>query len=592
MKRLKDAAPIQTIERIRSILSELGLLTIEHWNESGIPGIFSVRIVIAGTNIGTNGKGATEALALASGYGEFMERLQNGLLFSSLNREPKSTHFFCREIQKSDLESHSEIVDAVLFAMRSSDENERDGLRNYTDFAKRGDIRNQRLSAWPGLEAFAENSESSIKSAVFLNVITGAKAYLPVRMLCAYGSHGMAAGNTYKEAIVQGLSEIFERYCESRILHERITPPAIPMSVIEAKFPTFAKSKTFVEQHKELRVSLRDCSLGEGFPVYCICITNKKTHRFAVTFGSHPNPEVAMERLFTEVFQGRTVKDISNRICSQPLPEPYNTKSLFKVSLGQFPIEFWNDKASYGFDEKLLSQSFATNDDAFDYCLSLCKMKCFPVFVRDAGYLGFPAVHLIVPGCSEILCCTDFVLNHNQTSHRVEMLLKNYVTASRHEKELLLEFADFDRKIGLLGGGSPYECLHFHIGDTVLAPIAALLLFLVLVAIELQNFEKAEFFSVKLADSVEDDCKDVFAFVRDVCYLQKNGQVDELDVLSLFYEESIVREGRRLLSLRPETMIDHSCLDKITRDLNQVATKIWNKSEDFVSELSSRLDIC
>ena len=81
----KDVAPRETINRIEQILREIGLsyaITSEN-NNCGM--FFSVRVEIQdnGSIIGTNGKGMTRELALASGLAELMERLQsrNGMKF-------------------------------------------------------------------------------------------------------------------------------------------------------------------------------------------------------------------------------------------------------------------------------------------------------------------------------------------------------------------------------------------------------------------------------------------------------------------------------------------------------------------------------
>ena len=81
MFHYKDNTPMKTILKIRKILSNLGICLIEKkWhNISDL--LFSVRLEIAGTEIGVNGKGITPELCLASAYGEFMERLCNQYLY-------------------------------------------------------------------------------------------------------------------------------------------------------------------------------------------------------------------------------------------------------------------------------------------------------------------------------------------------------------------------------------------------------------------------------------------------------------------------------------------------------------------------------
>lgn len=78
--KLKDAMPVETIQRIRSILSDMGIIVTEKWFES-VNGIYSVLLQSIATRLTSNGKGTSQQYALASGYGEFMERLQNGALY-------------------------------------------------------------------------------------------------------------------------------------------------------------------------------------------------------------------------------------------------------------------------------------------------------------------------------------------------------------------------------------------------------------------------------------------------------------------------------------------------------------------------------
>ena len=77
---IKDANPIDTVEKIKTILQENNIETEEQWLETGIPYCFALRVTVKGTTFGTNGKGLTKDLALASGYGEMMERLQLGFI--------------------------------------------------------------------------------------------------------------------------------------------------------------------------------------------------------------------------------------------------------------------------------------------------------------------------------------------------------------------------------------------------------------------------------------------------------------------------------------------------------------------------------
>ena len=65
------------------MLEQAGLDTEMRWTSHPFEGLCSNRVTIAGTNIGTNGKDTSEQYCLASGYAEFMERLQNNILGST-----------------------------------------------------------------------------------------------------------------------------------------------------------------------------------------------------------------------------------------------------------------------------------------------------------------------------------------------------------------------------------------------------------------------------------------------------------------------------------------------------------------------------
>jgi len=80
----KDAPPIETIQRVRSLLCRVGVLPMETRHRRVGPGIYSCRVRLGNDefselDIGTNGKGVSREYALASAYAEFAERLQNGV---------------------------------------------------------------------------------------------------------------------------------------------------------------------------------------------------------------------------------------------------------------------------------------------------------------------------------------------------------------------------------------------------------------------------------------------------------------------------------------------------------------------------------
>lgn len=84
MKKYKIVSPYKTVGSIKSILNDIGILTREEY--FGNNQFHSCRISIGNSdisslNIGSNGKGRSFEYSLASGYAEFMERLQNNCFY-------------------------------------------------------------------------------------------------------------------------------------------------------------------------------------------------------------------------------------------------------------------------------------------------------------------------------------------------------------------------------------------------------------------------------------------------------------------------------------------------------------------------------
>ena len=73
--RCKDRSPSDTVRDAREIISKLGLFTSERWF-TPISGLYSIHLSVIGTSIYSNGKGSTPEYALASAYGELLERTE------------------------------------------------------------------------------------------------------------------------------------------------------------------------------------------------------------------------------------------------------------------------------------------------------------------------------------------------------------------------------------------------------------------------------------------------------------------------------------------------------------------------------------
>lgn len=383
----KDERPLKTVEKIKGILKEHGIETEERWMESGVPYCYSIRITVSGTTFGTNGKGLTKEFALASGYGELMERLQLGYVGS-------------QDVQKDGNYSVNDSQDEAVSAEALLQEN-----RSWYEAFSRSTLAYTGNQVRPEeiLMRFAD-AQGKVQATPFYNLTKGVKAYIPTQLRKRiYTTNGCAAGNTMEEAIVQGISEVVERHHQMKILTERITVPDVPEDVLK-KYEVAYRIIAFVRS-KGFRVVIKDCSLGTGFPVICACFVDGKSGKYHTHFGAYPIFEIALERALTETFQGRNIDGFAvyddflyrkSDVYSLNVIE----SELVKGRAEKLP-EFFLGQPDYEWKEDL---GFAgkNNRELMGECLKFFGERGYDVLIRNASCLGFPACQILVPGYSEV----------------------------------------------------------------------------------------------------------------------------------------------------------------------------------------------
>lgn len=405
----KDESPVKTVEKIKNILRSNQIETEETWSETGVPYCYALRITVVGTNFGVNGKGLTKEFALASGYGELMERLQLG-------------HIGSREVQKDGHYSVSDALDERVPAKALLDKN-----RNwYEAHAKL-------LLHYTGQETSPEDivlqfadAEGNLVATPFFNITKNTKEYLPSALRKrVYTTNGCAAGNTMEEALVQGISEIVERHHQLQIIDQAICPPDIPDEILK-KYPVAYDIIKFVRSNG-YRVIIKDCSLGENFPVVGACFIHEKSGRYHTHFGAYPIFEIALERALTESFQGHTIDNIANfENFSYKKSDVYSVTSvaheLAKGSWERLP-NFFVGKPQYSFRENL-GFTGKNNKALLKECLDYFHAKGYEVLARDSACFGFPTYQIVIPGYSEVFI------------YRLEQKLDDHRYASYAKKAL------------------------------------------------------------------------------------------------------------------------------------------------------------
>lgn len=422
-KPYKAREPEDTIFLVRSILHEkLGILMKEE-HYKGEDEFYSCRINIANyslneLNIGTNGKGMKLEYALASAYGEFMERLQNQLLIThrQIGRKKETgenDNAFTQYLKENDLWlNYSFAPDEKNIIFDKS-------MTFIREYIKTSNIEE--------LEDIFHNE--NITLAPFFNVKLKTVEYLPLNLIISHcTSNGMSAGNTPQESIIQGMCEIIERYVIRKIYYENISFPSIPIEY-------FANSNIYKKiQSIKLKYNwefqVKDCSCNLGFPAIGVLIIDRENMRYMFHLGVDPSPITALERTLTEIYQGRftlTLKKIDWEFQNLLLfDENLKDVEMFKTCTagnGHYPLSLVFDEQSYPFEGFDMTWGHSDYQD-LEKLVSLFNNLDAVVYIRDVSFLGFPAYYIYVPGLSEFRGIAS-----NKTVKNIDSLKSIYETS-------------------------------------------------------------------------------------------------------------------------------------------------------------------
>ncbi|MEJ8555073.1 YcaO-like family protein [Tepidibacter sp. Z1-5] len=393
-RKYKDELPLNTVNKIRKILSDLGIVTIENNWKNSAKGFCSVRVEIANTSIATNGKGTSHEYALASAYAELMERVQNQTFFR-LNDTLSEDAMCYKHFYYAPDEEYLSVDD---FIKRYDDWSsyQLNKINSNTD-------KYEILNKWA--KTSYEHTPLDFVSIPYKNLNTNKLSYIPVNMVSKiYMSNGMCAGNTFEEALIQGISEILERHVNQVIINEKITPPDIPRTYIQ-KFPKLDSMINQIESKGNYNVIVKDCSLNQNYPVVSVIFINRDNQNYFIKFGSHPVFEISLERTLTELLQGQ---DITNMMGVKEYSYKNNISDEYENLLGilingsgYYPSEFFSSDSDYDFNE-FEDNSNLNNKEMLNHIVKLLNDKNFNILVRDCSFLDFPSYHVIVPGLSEV----------------------------------------------------------------------------------------------------------------------------------------------------------------------------------------------
>lgn len=433
MRKYKDDLPLHTINKIRNILTELGILTVETGWQHSAKDFYSVNLSITNTNVRTNGKGTTYSYALASAYGELMERLQNQTFFrlnADLSKEALNYKGFYYAPDEKNI--------SVQELMNSEEDWIKIQLSKLCSSMDPEEV----LKKWKFVSY--EDTPSDFIALPYLNITNHKISHIPIKMISKmYMSNGMCGGNTAEEAIVQGLSEVFERHVNKEIIRKRMTPPTIPQTYLE-NFPKIKGMISQIEANGNYEVIIKDCSLGKGYPVVCAIYMNKNDQTYFIKFGAHPIFEIAVERTLTELLQGQDIKNmrgVKEYAYRTEIEDAYdNLIGILVNGSGYYPSEMFHSEFSYEFKE-FERVNASSNKEMLRYLVKLLEAQGYHIFVRDVSFLGFPSFHIIVPGFSEIDEFHDMEAIDNYAKYnKIKKYIRNLKSASDEEIEEIMEF--------------------------------------------------------------------------------------------------------------------------------------------------------
>ena len=424
MNLLSKAAPLEeSIAKMQKVLDDVGCKTTMSQEKHPLQNCYSLNLssTEAPAHIYSNGKGVSSEASTASALGEYIERLQTNNFFSDFYLPDRKIY-----PDEALFEFGGDFLDDELLNIYDphgelSDEDLVDYNSDYTD----------KILALP-----------------FKRFSDGKNIYFPLNILSnLYVSNGLAAGNTPKEAQVQALSEIYERYAKLQIIKNGYALPQFPSELLA----TFKKVSSDVSALRERGyiVEVLDASLGGVFPVTAISLINPKNSTLFVSFGAHPILEVSLERTMTELMQGRDLNSLESfetpTFDMSIVADSFNLESHFVDSNGKLGFGFLSSKKSFEFAPWRYDKEGIENE--FEYLTNIAKEMQREIYIREYDYLGFYSCQILIPGVSEVYPLEDLVYNNKNSGKLIRDMVLNF--SEYDPEDILDEVASLDNSLSM-----------------------------------------------------------------------------------------------------------------------------------------------
>lgn len=527
-QKYKDKNPQETVKTAQRILNKWNISVEEIWYEN-LGNLYSLALQIEKTDFRTFGKGTSKEFALASAYGEMLERLQNMSFFRILgssclkDKNLYDDDTFIEKNMESDL-FHEKIEKWLGKVGNNCRDNE---------FIKK-------------LENFYKKTGRSIRFYHFRGFQDEEILDIPQEIIdIYYGTNGMAAGNTFYEAFVQGLSEILERFVIKKIMKEDIVPPDVTKYIMD-KMPEAKKWICDIESMGSYKIELKDLSLGMKIPAIGLILYNQKEASYFVKVAVHPTQEVATERCFTELMQGQNIKDYFAMTNAEEfefnIKDDKNLSEIFVYGSGRYPITLFAGEPSY--EPYLPSKTYLNNEEMARYLAKLVYDMGYRIYIYNATKSDIFAYQIIVPGMSEISnVLDDKVLDEYMEFEKIEDViqkgLNNITVDEANDIILYIE----KRKIS---GNTRlnYFLTDVRVNDDCVYGMTTINLFMCLLYMKVKKYDKASSWLEKYVNDL-DRTNDISKYYYCFClYLKLISKKVTKDVaneyIKKFYSNEIV----------------------------------------------------
>ena len=425
MNLLSKTAPLEeSISKVQKVLGDVGCKTIFSQTKHPLQNCYSVNLSSheAPNHIYSNGKGVVAEASMASALGEYIERLQTNNFFSDFYL-PKRKYY----PDEAHFEFDGEFLNEELLYM----------------YDPNGELDGE------DLVDFNSDFEDKIVALEFVKHSSGERIYFPLNILNnLYVSNGLATGNTPKEAQVQALSEIYERYAKLEIIKNGYALPKFP----DERVKSFQKVYSDVEALKAQGyiVEVLDASLGGVFPVTAISLINPKNSTLFVSFGAHPIVEVSLERTMTELMQGRNLDELDAfeipTFDMSIVSDSFNLESHFVDSNGKLGFAFLSSKKS--FEYKSWGYNGDGTENEFDFLVKIAKEMEKEIYMREYDYLGFYSCQILIPSISEVYPMEDLIYNNKNSGKKIRDMVLNFAEQDAEEILELIEGLDESLDMG------------------------------------------------------------------------------------------------------------------------------------------------